>query len=993
MRNLKKILALVLAMVMAFSVMSVAGAFSDDEKFSGNYAEAAEVLEGLGVFQGYPDGSFRPEQTITRAEAAALIYRIASGDVGDANKELYKYNGPFTDVSADHWAAGYINYCANGEYIRGKSATIFDPEAKVTGYEVLAMILRVVGYDANKEFTGAKWETTVATTAESLGITGTVAGISLRDAAPRQIVAELLFRTLVYAPVVKYTAALGYQPVVTTPVVNVTAGTTTLAVGGQTLGQKVFKLTRGETMEIDKWGRPGYYWFSDGAPVATIEEEYLAQYNTFVTECQIAADTGIATHRVFKVFHNGVGNKTTYDVVATDTVYGVGAQGRLTEVYGDRIVMIDTYLAQVTSAVPARYDAAGHQIVAASNGLHVYNKAGNPAVTTDTTNGYTAYTIPGNKYTVGQFILISIVSGEKNNSQAVAGATIGATNWDLVPTSPYAPMYDDKDIADTLVGGQTVLFSNGKQHVVNGTTYNDANTFYLDEAVKETSNHTWYFDEYGNLIGATNIATAYSFGTIKNIQWINPIGESGYAQATIVLMDGSEQSMIVDKLINGTTEYDLTYYDITEYNYPYVSTNIDQNYASYAGHHLYRIETNANGSVNLNMVQSITTPKAIGKELAKADVRTNTPIITTGDKTGSIYVNDNTQFLVGSNVKSKGISFTAVTGYTKIGNFTKNDDVTVDYVDQNGDGFAEYVYIIGTPDSTTANGLFYLTDANVKTVLKGYNAVDYYELTGYVDGVLGSIKIPGGYESVLNAIMTAGVGKMSLVGYLNGKVIGCINDKATQYAGVTTWNNLDQTLGGAYTNMNLSTYFTTPNTLGSSSSVTSTNSTAVVQNGVLKVTVTGGNTAAYNLSNATYVGGTLNEGPVTDKAIYVVYYKYATDSSMYIASTVYVMDYVIQNPGQGTVPTLQWITQGNYAYAWVREDDGIGQITTTSYGETVKSFATTFSGSVQCVAPNGTTTWVTATETNNLASASVLQLADQGYTITLFNEYGVWSFV
>ncbi len=84
MRNLKKILALALALVMTLSLMTVANAFNDDKDIDATYDEAVTVLSGLKVFKGVNDGSnFAPKQTITRAEVAAIIYRIVTGDVND----------------------------------------------------------------------------------------------------------------------------------------------------------------------------------------------------------------------------------------------------------------------------------------------------------------------------------------------------------------------------------------------------------------------------------------------------------------------------------------------------------------------------------------------------------------------------------------------------------------------------------------------------------------------------------------------------------------------------------------------------------------------------------------------------------------------------------------------------------------------------------------------------------------------------------------------
>ena len=169
MRNLKKFLALVMAMVMSFSLMLTANAASkydqvkewtDKDQVTEEFVEAVDVLSGMKIFQG-DDRGFAPGATITRAETAALIYRLATGDVDNVRAGLYANYGNFADVNESDWFAGYVGYCANAGYIKGHGG-YFNPYAPVTGYEALAMILRAVGYDKNHEFEGATWQTNVS---------------------------------------------------------------------------------------------------------------------------------------------------------------------------------------------------------------------------------------------------------------------------------------------------------------------------------------------------------------------------------------------------------------------------------------------------------------------------------------------------------------------------------------------------------------------------------------------------------------------------------------------------------------------------------------------------------------------------------------------------------------------------------------------------------------------------------------------------------------
>lgn len=223
MRNLKKFLALVLAMIMAMSLMITADAkvvpstsFSDEKLITNEFDEAVAVLTGMGIIKG-DGGNFRPADTITRAEVAAIIYRVVTADTTDVQADLYRnVNHGFVDVTADKWYAGYVGYLWNAKIVKGDDASRFNPSQKVTGHEVLAMILRAAGYDANNEFSGPTWRITVASTAQQEGVLNDVnktnySAETLFNAARRDVVASLVFRTVAYVNQVQWTSAFSYQ--------------------------------------------------------------------------------------------------------------------------------------------------------------------------------------------------------------------------------------------------------------------------------------------------------------------------------------------------------------------------------------------------------------------------------------------------------------------------------------------------------------------------------------------------------------------------------------------------------------------------------------------------------------------------------------------------------------------------------------------------------------------------------------------------------------
>ena len=155
---MKKLLALVLALVMSMSLVTISNAaFSDADKI--DHTEAVEVMNALGVINGMPDGSFNPSGNVTRAEMAKMISIIMLGDI-DADA----FKGTVTDLKDinGHWAEGYIKYCYSQGVIAGRGDGTFAPNANVTAVEAAKMLLVAIGYNSDVQgYVGADWSINV----------------------------------------------------------------------------------------------------------------------------------------------------------------------------------------------------------------------------------------------------------------------------------------------------------------------------------------------------------------------------------------------------------------------------------------------------------------------------------------------------------------------------------------------------------------------------------------------------------------------------------------------------------------------------------------------------------------------------------------------------------------------------------------------------------------------------------------------------------------
>lgn len=159
---------------------------AEDEYFN----EAIGLLSALKIFEGYEDGSIKPESTITRAEMAAVILRTLG------NRSLTKYTGMFSDVDASHWAADTIQTAADLGIINGMGDGTFAPDAPVKYEQAIKMAVCALNYGAYADYNGGYPMGYITLAGRSdLQLTKSIGGALGQDAT-RGTVVKLIYNTV-----------------------------------------------------------------------------------------------------------------------------------------------------------------------------------------------------------------------------------------------------------------------------------------------------------------------------------------------------------------------------------------------------------------------------------------------------------------------------------------------------------------------------------------------------------------------------------------------------------------------------------------------------------------------------------------------------------------------------------------------------------------------------------------------------------------------------
>ena len=370
---MKKFLSLVLALVMTMSLVTVsAGAkgFTDDSKIQ--YKEAVDVMSAAKVVDGYSDGDFRPDATLTRGAAAKIICNLILGPTTAA--ELHADTAPFKDVPVNHTFAGYIAFCAKEGIISGYADGAFRPAATLTSYAFMKMLLGALGYDSEVEqYVGGNWSINVAKRALNIGLddglNGDFNGIK---SVTREEACLYALNTLT-ADMVEYDART-----------NINVGGAEVVIAGSEAkvmenksktdgkvfdkdGEMQFAEMYFDNLSVtkgtDDFARPANVWKNKAEKIGTYADEADATYTAKVESGDIYKDLDLGSTIAkadVEVFNNGVDATSLTIKKGDDTAVANSGNGVLTEVFYDAdddtvvITCVQTYVGTVNKTVAAK---------------------------------------------------------------------------------------------------------------------------------------------------------------------------------------------------------------------------------------------------------------------------------------------------------------------------------------------------------------------------------------------------------------------------------------------------------------------------------------------------------------------------------------------------------------------------------------------------------------------------------------------------------------
>ena len=373
---MKKLLALVLALVMSMSLVTISNAAYSD-KADIDLKEAVDVLSAVGVFEG-SDGKFDPKANLTREQAAKLVAYL---QLGQKSADALVGGNKFTDVAANRWSAGYVDYCATTGVVAGVGNGQFNPTGSLTALQFGKMLLVCLGYDADSEgLTGADWQINTSKLMTSAKLLKGLDSVKATEVITREQAAQMMLNAL-KAPTVEYDtkgstiiingAVIGIGGSKATYVTATVAEDSTVKNIGKTqltnsneytveLGEKLFSNLKLNST-ADAFMRPATKWTLKAETIGTYADTpdltYTAGTKIGTIYSDLGLSDGISKKNVTEYVDGDYAGAFAYDIVK-GSKDKVGGNGVLLNVYYNddaetiTFVEVNTYIGKVTAAYP-----------------------------------------------------------------------------------------------------------------------------------------------------------------------------------------------------------------------------------------------------------------------------------------------------------------------------------------------------------------------------------------------------------------------------------------------------------------------------------------------------------------------------------------------------------------------------------------------------------------------------------------------------------------
>ena len=734
---MKKLLALVLALVMSMSLVTISNAdFKDADKI--DYTEAVDVMNAVGVLIGDEKGNFNAKENLTREQAAKIIAYL---ELGSKAADAMVGGNTFTDVASSRWSAGFIAYCAQAGIVSGVGDGKFDPAGQLTALQFGKMLLVELGYDAKAEkMVGTDW---AINTSKLMAKTKLMDGIdgSVNQVLTREKAAQMCLNAL-EAPMVTYETK-GSSITVNGADINFGASvakyeTSTIAKDQNISSQK---LTSGEyTVELgeklykdlkklsttDAFERSATEWKLKAESIGVYADDADLVYYKGTKIGDIYADLGLSkgiSKTKVTMYVNGVAASYTSGTdygVNSDIVKGnqtkIGGNGVELDVYYDSdtdsvtFVLIETYVGKVAAAYKATSTKDAYVTVSATQADGFTGVGGSFDTESFSKDDIVAYTYSNKAGDRGiqTMYLADKVSGTLSAYTTDGSVTVSGTKYGADKVSAR----NIKEFSQTVDKGSDV------------TLYLDANGYalYLDA---DTSSQYAVVLAYqaGARLDPARVKLLFTDGTTKKVDL--DVVKTGTLSSGVVTWAEPSSFTYSDST---TTSATLNKYDIVAY-----SVNSDNE---------YELKVVAKGKV----VTATTTDIALIKNGA-----TRLETVVAGDRSAydTIDVNyaDGKTIFLTEDVKNK-TSYSAYEGIANVPNATleytnpattPKDNKTVVTVFQKDSATtpaATVIFVLNDQDVKMSSGnkdlLF--VKGNTDGVSYTKDLGEFYEYTAYLNG-------------------------------------------------------------------------------------------------------------------------------------------------------------------------------------------------------------------------------------------------------------------